>query len=892
MPRNPLLVKLPGDPGGRSFVDLAMAERRGVEALVTAPRTLRILAENLLWQAHRADPRSNRIEVVLAGLSDLLGAPGRQLPKRHGGSATVAYDFVPFRVLLQDHSGIPVLAELAALRSLVAAHGGDPRTVDPALPVDLVVDHSVEAHAARRPDALALNMAREYALNAERFRFLRWAQSAFACLRVTPPGHGIVHQVHLERLAQVVSVDASGVLRPDTVVGTDSHTPMVNALGVLGWGVGGIEAALALLGHPLPLVWPEVVGIRLRGAPAPGVLATDVALTMTDFLRVCDVTGAFVEFYGEGLRALTVPDRAAVANMAPEYGSTVAYFPLDEQALAYLRVMGRAPEHIELVMRYAERQRLCPAGPDDDGLRFDRTYDFDLGGVEVSVAGPRRPQDRLALGSVPVSVRRLAQPAGAWVQCSTQPGDGAIAIAAITSCTNTANPAAMVTAGLLATRAARRGLRVPDWVKTSLAPGSRSVSAYLEQAGLLEGLATLGFQIVGYGCTTCIGNAGELLPSATRAVAEGRRLVAVLSGNRNFEGRIHPDIAGAYLMSPPLVVAYAIAGRATVDLTRDPLGPDPDGRSVFLQDLWPSPTEVAQVLAGIEADAFAADDAPDERWGRLPAPHGVLYDWPVHSTYLRPSPLVAPDRSESLADLHGARVLVFAPDGTTTDHISPAGPVPINSSAGRYLIERGVHPAELNTYGCRRGNHEVLLRGTFSNPRFRNQLTPNHPGAFTRGPGGAVAPLLDAATQYSEAGVALLILAGRDYGMGSSRDWAAKGPKLLGVRAVLATTFERIHRSNLIGVGIVPLQFSPGVDARTLGLSGFERFFVEGLADLAPHGTIRVRAVNDQGYEVAWLMTARVESERELNYLRAGGFLTAMAHRWLGEPQPRSDELG
>ena len=852
---------------GRRYVCLAAL---GGRSLATASRTAIIMAENIVRSAGVAGDGKAAADLALAYLAAAAG--GDQ----------VEIDFYPSRVLLQDHSGIPLLADLAALRSLLDEQGIDPVRADLAIPADLVIDHSVEAHIAGRPDAVAANLAREYGLNEERYRFLRWAQQAVKGLRVVPPGTGIVHQVHLERLAQVVRRDGTGLLMPDTVVGTDSHTPMVNALGMIGWGVGGIEALAALLGEPVCMLSQPVVGIRLTGARRHGVLATDLALAITQFLRAEGVVGSMVEFFGPGLGTLSVPDRATVANMAPEYGCTTALFGIDEVVLDYLRLTGR-DGHIGDVADYARAQSLWA---DDTTREYARQLGFDLSAVQACAAGPRRPQDLLPLGQVgpsfdPGAPRR--EPGAG----RPGPTDGDIAIAAITSCTNTSNPEAMLTAGLIARAAASRGLSAPPWVKASLAPGSRAVTRYLESAGLLGDLAAVGFHLVGYGCTTCIGNSGPLTSDMAEAVATGIKTAAVLSGNRNFDGRIHPDISAAYLMSPPLVVAFALAGTVLIDPLTEPLGTDSRGAEVRLGDLWPSPDELRRASAHVAPGIYQAEGGDlfdgDERWQRLPVAGGGVFVWPDDSTYLLRSPLVRAAAPGGASDIRGARLLVLAGDVVTTDHISPAGHIPARSEAGEFLRAAGVGAAELNSYGSRRGNHEVMARGTFANRRFANALA-GRPGGWTRHlPDGELMTIHQAATRYRAEGVPVLIMAGRDYGMGSSRDWAAKGPSLLGVRAVLAESFERIHRSNLTCMGILPLQFAAGQNAASLGLRGDELFDIEGIEQAAPLGTLGVRARRADGSTAAaWRMTVRADTARELRYIRAGGILCAVASRWLG----------
>ncbi|WP_405977504.1 aconitate hydratase AcnA [Streptomyces sp. NBC_00158] len=878
-----LLRSLPPSHGAGRYVSLAAAEENGLTGLGAAPRSVRVLVENLLRAAVRSGDEAAPA-AAMASSAALLSACAGAGPEEE-------IVLSPTRLVLQDHTGVPVLSDLASLRSLLAERGLDPRRARPVLPVDLVVDHSVEANAWARPGALALNMAREHELNRERYRFLRWAQREIGGLRVVPPGRGIVHQMNLEHLARVVMPDAGGLLAPDFVLGTDSHTPMVGALGVLGWGVGGIEAETALLGHPVSLLSPPVVGVRLTGALPVGSTATDLALMTTRFLRETGVVGQFVEFFGPGVRTLSVPDRATVSNMAPEYGCTVAFFPVDAATLEYLRLTGRPERDVALAEAYTKEQALfAPADGSAEPL-CARTVEFDLSSVEPSVAGPRRPQERLSLREVPASF-----PDGDGDGDGGGPGggsgrrragglpDGAVGIAAITSCTNTSNPESMVIAGLVARKAVARGLSVPPWVKTTLAPGSRAVPRYLAAAGLLPALERLGFAVAGFGCTTCIGNSGGLAPAAEDAVRrDGTRLAAVLSGNRNFEGRIHPDAAAAYLASPALVVAYALAGTVRTDLGGEPLGMDASGRGVRLSELWPSPSEIAVALSHVTGEHFAPERETlfrgGREWEELEFPRGPVYDWPAGSTYLVRSPFFDGAGRGGTADLRGARVLVFAGDSTTTDHISPAGTIAASSPAGRHLAGAGVAQADFNSYGCRRANHEVLVRGAFANPGFRNRLTPSHPGGHTLHlPGGEVTTVHEAASRYAAEGTPVIVLAGRDYGFGSSRDWAAKGPALLGVRAVLAESFERIHRSNLVGMGIVPLQFRAGHGPRELGLTGRESYGITGLEGLRPRGEVVVRALGPAGGLVAaWRMTARVDTARELDYVRRGGFLRAVA---------------
>ncbi len=846
------------------------------------PITVKILLENLLRHA---------------GGGIVAEADVRDLATWRPASGTTAeIPFMPARVILQDFTGVPAVVDLAAMRDAMAALGGDPARVNPLVPADLVIDHSVQVDRFGTADAFAFNVAREYERNGERYQLLRWAQGAFHGLRVVPPGTGIVHQVNLEYLAGVVTTadtDGGPIAYPDTLVGTDSHTTMVNALGVLGYGVGGIEAEAVLLGQPLYQPMPRVVGVRLVGELPRGATATDLVLVVTERLRRLGVVGSFVEFAGDGLAGLALPDRATISNMSPEFGATATLFPIDDETLAYLRLTGRPPERVALVERYAKRQGLWRepgAGPD-----FDEVVELDLATVEPSLAGPRRPQDRVPLPATRASFE-AAYPG--ILPPATAPADagevrnGSVVIAAITSCTNTSNPTVMVGAGLLARNAVARGLRVPSTVKTSLAPGSKAVTAYLDRAGLSEPLATLGFTLAGYGCTTCIGNSGPLDEAVARQVEDqGLVATAVLSGNRNFEGRIHPLARASYLASPPLVVAFALAGRIDLDLTREPLGIDDAGRPVLLAELWPSAEEIRDAIAGaIDGDLFRATYASvfegDERWRALPIPEGDRYAWDPASTYVANPPFFAGMGLDPapVTDIAAARVLAWLGDSVTTDHISPAGSIPAWAPAGTWLQARGVAPVDFNSYGSRRGHHEVMMRGTFGNIRLRNRLVEGKEGPYTRIlPAGGEAFLYDAAMAYADAGVPAIVLAGREYGSGSSRDWAAKGTRLLGVRAVIAESYERIHRSNLVGMGVLPLQFLPGESAASLGLTGRESYTIAGLAGgLAPHARLEVVAVADPaegGVERRFSVDCRLDGPIEVDYYRQGGILPAVLRR-------------
>jgi aconitate hydratase len=899
----PTTSKLLTNNVNAAYVPLAAAADRLAVPLERLPFTVKILLENVLRNAD-TPPFSPRDVDTLAAWTP--GVPHRpEVP------------FMPARVLLQDFTGVPVIVDLAAMRSAVEALGGDAARVNPIVPADLVIDHSVQVDAFGSAAAFGLNVEHEYQRNRERYLLLRWAQRSFDNLRVVPPGTGIVHQVNLEYLASVVATRSGpdGIVAfPDTLVGTDSHTTMINGLGVLGWGVGGIEAEAVMLGQPLYLTLPEVVGFRLTGDLRDGVTATDLVLTVTEILRKVGVVNRFVEFFGDSLKYLTLPDRATIANMSPEYGATAALFPIDDETLAYLRLTGRSAAQIELVETYARAQGMFRTEGAAEPL-FDEIVDLDLSTVEASVAGPRRPQDRVPLDGVRdsfetfaaqlASIRKTssagdggggtavaARPPRISVDVAGRRGevaDGSVVIAAITSCTNTSNPEVMLAAGLVAKKAVERGLTVGPTVKTSLAPGSAVVTEYLSQAGLTPYLERLGFHLVGYGCTTCIGNSGPLPEPVAEAVAEGDLIVAaVLSGNRNFEGRIHPQVRASYLASPPLVVAYALAGTVMTNLFTDPLGTGAAGEPVFLRDVWPSETEITAVMAEAVSpemfrsryrDVFTGDDT----WQTLPVPASEVYDWDAASTYIQQPPFFAdlPAVPVAPADVHGARVLVSVGDSVTTDHISPAGAIHKDSPAGRYLVERGVAPMDFNTYGARRGNHEVMMRGTFANTRLRNRLAGGREGGVTVHLSSEdVLSIYDAAMRYQREGVPLIVLAGAEYGSGSSRDWAAKGPALLGVRAVIAETFERIHRSNLVGMGVLPLQFRSGENAESLDLDGRERYDIEGIAaGVHPKMNVTVRATRDDGRTITFQALARLDTPVDVEYYRHGGILPYVARQ-------------
>jgi aconitate hydratase len=876
---------------------LEAAEVAGLGALGRLPRTIKVLLEMQL----RAGDRGGGAEASVRALASWPEPPpaGAEVP------------YLPARVLLQDFTGVPAVVDLAAMRSAMQRAGKDAGRIDPTVPVDLVIDHSVQVDVFGNDRAYHANIEREYQRNGERYGLLRWAQQAFNNFTVVPPGMGICHQVNLEHLSQVVRrlPTADGRLAiPDTLVGTDSHTTMVNGLGVLGWGVGGIEAEACMLGQAMYLPTPVVVGVRLVGGLPTGSTATDLVLRLTEMLRKHGVVDTFVEFCGDGLSSLTVADRATLSNMCPEYGATSALFPVDQQTLGYLEMTGREAAQIDLVERYCKAQGLFRQDGDPTP-GFSELLELDLATVEPSMAGPKRPQDRVSLPNVWESFHSVfhadeevpderdlvrldgeggQQPAssgGVAVAESTavRVRNGSIVIAAITSCTNTSNPSVMVAAGLLARNAVEAGLTVPAFVKTSLAPGSRVVTDYLKQAGLLEYLEKLGFYLVGYGCTTCIGNSGPLAsPEVEREVTDGDlNVCAVLSGNRNFEARIHPLVRASYLASPPLVVAYALAGSIRKDLTEDPLGHDSrTGKHVYMRDLWPSPEEVQSVVDEcVRRDMFTREydriyDG-DEYWQRMSAPSGATYDWDPASTYVQEPPFFEGLAAEPSppADLAGARVLVMLGDSVTTDHISPAGSIAPASPAGEYLTQHGVQRSDFNSYGARRGNHEVMMRGTFANIRLRNEIADGREGWWTRHvPSGELLTIYDAAQRYRAEGTPLIVIAGKEYGSGSSRDWAAKGPSLLGVRAVLAESYERIHRSNLVGMGVVPLQFEAGEGRQSLGLSGRETYTIRGLASLAPGQSLTVEAEGEGGLK-RFGVVARVANETELDYLRHGGVL-------------------
>ncbi|MDP9340266.1 MAG: aconitate hydratase AcnA [Acidobacteriota bacterium] len=871
--------------GAQSFEihRLEALEKNRVANLAKLPFSLRILLENLL---RFEDGRFVHAPDIQSLANWKPGTPEKEIA------------FMPARVLLQDFTGVPAIVDLATMREAVQRMGGNPKRINPLFPAELVIDHSVQVDNFGSINAFGLNAELEFQRNVERYAFLRWGQTAFHNFKVVPPDTGICHQVNLEYLARVVCAMPSGdklQAYPDSVVGTDSHTTMINALGVFGWGVGGIEAEAAMLGQPSSMLVPEVVGFRLHGKLSEGATATDLVLTVTEMLRKRGVVGKFVEFYGSGLSSLSVPDRATIANMAPEYGATMGFFPVDAETLEYLRFTARPTEQIALVEAYCKEQMLFRTD-DTPAPDFNGTLELDLSTVEPTVAGPKRPQDRVALRNAKASFAKVMDGTPQPQAAIKNNGDsfnlssGAVVIAAITSCTNTSNPSLMLGAALLAKKAVDRGLTVKPWVKTSLAPGSKVVTDYLQAAGLTRYLDKLNFHLVGYGCTTCIGNSGPLPDAIGAAIKDNNMVaVAVLSGNRNFEGRIHPLVRANYLASPPLVVAYALAGRMDIDLTTESLGNDTVGKPVYLRDIWPTPQEIEKtvrdaVTSEMYSHQYAQVFEGDAHWKSMPVPQGDIYKWDPNSTYIKLAPYFdnMPKDPPALSDVRGARVLAMLGDSVTTDHISPAGSIPVDSPAGKYLIAHGVKPHEFNSYGARRGNHEVMMRGTFANIRLRNQLAPGTEGGWTLYlDDSEKMSIYDAAVRYREAGVPLVVLAGKEYGSGSSRDWAAKGTRLLGVRAVIAESYERIHRSNLIGMGVLPLEFQRGESRQSLGLTGHEVFDFEGINSLAPKKLISVRATLAGAPEKTFSAIARADTPEEVVYYRHGGILQYVLRQML-----------
>ena len=867
------------DVDGRDYEIYRLDAVPGLERL---PYSLKVLAENLLRTEDGANITADHVRALAAW--DPAAEPDTEI------------QFTPARVVMQDFTGVPCIVDLATMREAVADLGGDPEVINPLNPAEMVIDHSVQIDSFGLPGSLERNKEREYERNAERYQFLRWGQGALSNFRVVPPGTGIVHQVNIEYLARIVFThEADGVTQayPDTCVGTDSHTTMVNGLGVLGWGVGGIEAEAAMLGQPVSMLIPKVVGFKLSGAIPAGATATDVVLTITEMLRAHGVVGKFVEFYGEGVAEVPLANRATIGNMSPEFGSTAAIFPIDEVTLDYLRLTGRSEERVRLVEAYTKAQGMW-----HDPARepvYSEYLELDLSTVVPSIAGPKRPQDRIVLSRakesfqevLPTYASQPSKPTPVTLAdgTATELDHGHVAIASITSCTNTSNPSVMMAAGLLARNAVARGLRSKPWVKTSTAPGSQVVTDYYEKAGLWPALNELGFNVVGYGCATCIGNSGPLPAEVSQAVNDADlAVVSVLSGNRNFEGRINPDVKMNYLASPPLVIAYALAGTMDIDFATEPLGQDPEGRDVFLSDIWPDPTEVQAVIdATIDREMYTRDYADvfagDERWQGLDTPEGDTFAWDEESTYVRKAPFFEGLSMEltPVTDIKDARVLALLGDSVTTDHISPAGAIKADSPAGRYLAEHGVARADFNSYGSRRGNHEVMIRGTFANIRLRNRLLDGVEGGYTRNfLTGEQESIFDASQAYQAAGIPLVVLGGKEYGSGSSRDWAAKGTALLGVKAVIAESFERIHRSNLIGMGVVPLQFPAGQSAESLGLDGTETFSITGLTALnegTTPRTVAVTAQNADGSAVSFDAVVRIDTPGEADYFRHGGIL-------------------
>ncbi len=867
--------------GGKTYTIYSLKALSGVKDLSTVPYSLKILLENLLR-------KEDGVSVTKADIESLASSNTAWEEKEIA--------FSPARILMQDFTGVPAVVDLAAMRDAMAELGGDQSKVNPLIPAELVIDHSVIADDFGHRESFSINAALEASRNEERYQFLRWGQQAFDNFVVVPPDTGICHQVNLEFLARVVFVDSEGTAYPDTLVGTDSHTPMVNGLGVVGWGVGGIEAEAAMLGQAISMLVPKVVGIKLTGSLPVGTTATDMVLTVTELLRKHGVVGKFVEFYGPGCANVSLENRATIGNMSPEYGSTITVFPIDDETLRFLRLTGRSEEQIALVEAYAKEQGLW-LDPTAEPI-YNESVELDLSAVEPSLAGPARPQDRVPLRESKArfasAVAKLADQ-GSISSAEPKPtpvtladgraftvDHGSVVIAAITSCTNTSNPSVMVAAGLLAKKAVERGLTTKPWVKTTLAPGSKVVMDYYDRAGLTPYLEKLGFYLVGYGCTTCIGNSGPLLPEISEAVNSANlATVSVLSGNRNFEGRINPDVRMNYLASPPLVIAYAIAGSMDVDLQGEPLGHDSEGKPVYLADVWPSADEITEVLrSSIDTEMFASSYGKafegDERWNALDVPSGSSFAWDnAHSTYVHKPPFFEGMTREPapIKPIQGGRVLAVLGDSVTTDHISPAGNIRANSPAGQWLIERGVDVADFNSYGARRGNHEVMIRGTFANIRIRNRLADGKEGGYTKLlPDGNITTIYEAVMAYKERGVPLVILAGKEYGSGSSRDWAAKGTYLLGVRAVIAESFERIHRSNLVGMGVLPLQFPAGKSIDSLGLTGYEAITIKGLEKLA-EGSRAPETLTVEADGTSFEAKLRIDTPKELDYYRNGGIL-------------------
>jgi aconitate hydratase len=876
---------------------LERLEQQGSTKISHLPFSIRIMLESVLRQCNGKEIRPEDV-ISLAGW--IPNPPNRP-----------ALPFKPARVIMQDFTGVPSIVELAAMREAISRMGGDPSQINPAIPVDLVIDHSVQVDFFANQDALVRNAELEFQRNRERYEFLRWGQNAFHNFRVVPPSTGIVHQVNLEYLAQVVNTQRVGdelFAFPDTLVGTDSHTTMINGLGVIGWGVGGIEAEAAMLGQPIDMLTPDVLGVKLYGQLSEGTTATDLTLWITQILRKKGVVDKFVEFFGPGISSLSLPDRATIANMAPEYGATIGYFPVDDETLRYLTLTGRSREVIEFVERYCKEQALFRLD-DSPAPDFTDVIELDLGTVETSVAGPKRPQDRVSLQNVKKSFKSALTAAtkdGGFeldeseLEKSIKFGanghtlkmtHGAVVIAAITSCTNTSNPSVMLAAGLVAKKAVEKGLSVKPYVKTSLAPGSRVVTEYLEKAGLLEPLAKLGFNVVGYGCTTCIGNSGPLPGEVVKAITSENLVAAsVLSGNRNFEGRIHPYVRANYLASPPLVVVYALAGTVDIDLINEPLGKDADGKPIFMKDLWPSNKEISDaatkyVSSELFTEKYQSVFTGNETWNAIRSTESELYAWDESSTYIQEPPFFQEDtnKDSNIKSIIGARVLAVLGDSITTDHISPAGSIPADSPAGKYLLANDVQPRDFNSYGSRRGNDRVMTRGTFANIRLKNLMIPGVEGGYTLHlPEGKKMSIFDAATMYQLDDIPLIIIAGKDYGSGSSRDWAAKGTRLLGVKAVIAESFERIHRSNLVGMGVLPLQFLPGENATSFGINGTEIFYIRGLTEnLTPGTEVDVTMIRDDRTSKTFKTTVKLNTKIEVDYYRNGGVLNTVLKKYI-----------
>ncbi|MGO4540091.1 aconitate hydratase AcnA [Paenibacillus sp. 2TAB19] len=897
--QNQYSVRTTLDAGGKSYAYYRIdgLQEQGLGDISKLPFSIKVLLEAAVRQF---DGRAITPEHVkqLATWAD--GREDKEIP------------FIPARIVLQDFTGVPVVVDLAAMRDTVKKAGGDPKKINPLVPVDLVIDHSIMVDAFGSPEALEYNTKVEFERNEERYRFLRWAQTAFDNFRAVPPGTGIVHQVNLEYLASVAAtktIDGETVVYPDSLVGTDSHTTMINGLGVVGWGVGGIEAEAGMLGQPLYFVMPEVIGFKLTGSLAEGSTATDLALTVTQILRKKGVVGKFVEFFGPGLSNISLADRATVANMAPEYGATIGFFPVDSETLSFMRQTGRQEEQIELVEAYYKAQSMFRTDETPDPV-FSDVIELDLSTIVPSLAGPKRPQDRVELTSMKESfnsiIRTPIDKGGYGLSDEkieqvvtvnhndgqvSKMGTGAVAIAAITSCTNTSNPSVMLAAGLVAKKAVERGLKKPAYVKSSLTPGSLVVTEYLKKANLIESLEALGFHVAGYGCATCIGNSGPLPDEVSKAIADNDMTVAaVLSGNRNFEGRVHAQVKANYLASPPLVVAYAIAGTVNIDLSNDAIGYDQDGQPVYLKDIWPTNQEIKDAVAAslnpqMFRDKYENVFTQNERWNAISVPEGESYEWDEKSTYIQNPPFFESigDALSDIADIPSASVLALMGDSVTTDHISPAGNITVNSPGGKYLIDNGVDRKDFNSYGSRRGNHEVMMRGTFANIRIRNQVAPGTEGGVTTYlPSGEVMSIYDASMKYQDSGKNLVVIAGKEYGTGSSRDWAAKGTYLLGVKAVITESFERIHRSNLVGMGVLPLQFQEGQSWKTLGITGTETFDITGLSnDVQPGDSVTVTATREDGTTFEFPAIVRLDSLVDVDYYRNGGILQTVLRQMI-----------